>query len=333
MVELNKPLISIVIAVYNVQKYLQRCLESIVAQEKGFEVILIDDGSTDHSGEICDKWANNKDFVKVFHQSNQGIAKTRNLGVKYSIGHYITFIDPDDWVDKTFIKTLKKLIESNGGFNEVDAVTYNYCLVESKSNKITVKKRKNIYPDEITYGKKVLNSMLETKISSYAWQYTFNRDLFVNHQITFPDMFMYEDVATIYRLLFYSEKVICSNDYLYYYFRRNTSFSHTASLPRTTEYFKLFMQMHSFFEGNGRKDLIKKMKEYELLRWFTAYINMIRLNLDKDQKKIYYRKISIEIRKRLVLRTIHVSTLIKEFFFYTHLFKPMTKIHDRVRHR
>lgn len=333
MISLSVPLISIIVAVYNVQEYLQKCLESIAVQEKGFEVILIDDGSTDHSARICDEWAKNKNFARVFHQANQGISKTRNLGVKYSNGHYITFVDPDDWVDKNFIKTLKKLIEENGSFIEVDAVAYNYCIVESKPRKTLVKKVRNVYPDEATTGLDALRLVLETKVSSYGWQYTFNKSLYINHQIDFPDMFMYEDAATIYRLLFYSKKVICTNDFLYYYFRRNTSFSHTASLPRTTEYFKLFTQMHSFFESNGRKDLIKQMKEYELLRCFTAYINMVRLDLKESEKEVYYKRLSVEIRKRPVFRTIHISTFIKEFFFYTHLFKIMIKIHDKIRYR
>ena len=93
----DSPLISVIIPVYNVEKYLHRCLDSVIEQTyKNLEVILIDDGSTDHSGEICDDYAAKDVRIHVIHQENQGVSAARNKGLDNVKGEYITFVDSDD---------------------------------------------------------------------------------------------------------------------------------------------------------------------------------------------------------------------------------------------
>ena len=103
------PLISLIIPVYNVEKYLDKCMESVLAQTyDNFEVILVDDGSTDSSGKMCDEYAKKDRRVRVFHQKNSGVCRARNLGIDNARGDFISFIDADDWIDEKYLEILVK---------------------------------------------------------------------------------------------------------------------------------------------------------------------------------------------------------------------------------
>ena len=119
--------VSVVIPVYNVEKYLVQCLDSVVAQDyKDIEVILVDDGSTDSSGLICDEYAKKYQFIDVIHKKNGGLGYARNTGIERAKGDYITFIDSDDIVGKQMITNLINQIDRNGadtvvgGFRRID---------------------------------------------------------------------------------------------------------------------------------------------------------------------------------------------------------------------
>lgn len=104
---MEKELISIIIPIYNTDKYINRCLQSVIAQTyKKIEIILIDDGSTDKSFEICKKYSNQDSRIRLIHQNNRGSSATRNRGIKEATGKMITFIDSDDWINEKYIETL-----------------------------------------------------------------------------------------------------------------------------------------------------------------------------------------------------------------------------------
>lgn len=325
---MEKPLLSIIIAVYNIEEYLQRCLNSIDKQKNNFEVVMIDDGSTDSSGAICDEWAANKDYVQVIHQKNQGISKTRNNGIRHSNGEYIVFVDPDDWITANFTEILQNLIDSNGGIDSVDIVAYNFALVSGLEGNFNIVESGDKYPKEIASGEEVLGWVLDTKVGNYACQYAIKRSIYLEQNISFPDMVLYEDAATIYRLLFYAKKVICTDSVLYNYFQRESSFSHVATLSRTTEYFNLFNQMDKFFMDQKRSDLIARSREYRLMRLLSAYLNIVRLDIKNSDKRIYYKKLKKLINKNFMLNPNRKETLVKELLLYTHLFKPMVYFND-----
>ena len=99
---MKRPIISVIVPVYNTEKYLDECIQSILSQTfADFELLLVDDGSTDGSGNICDKYAIQDERIKVFHQENRGVTAARKLGVKYSNGNYICFVDSDDKISYT----------------------------------------------------------------------------------------------------------------------------------------------------------------------------------------------------------------------------------------
>ena len=154
-------LISIIVPVYNVQEYLPKCLDSIINQTyKNLEIILVDDGSTDNSGKLCDEYAERDKRIKIIHQKNSGQANARNKGIKESKGKYIAFVDSDDWIDEDFIETLEKYISNDNivccGYKEI----YDDKVVENRiSNLITINKTDflkllNKYEINKTFNKK-----------------------------------------------------------------------------------------------------------------------------------------------------------------------------------
>lgn len=114
MIVNDSRMISIIVPVYNVENYLPQCLNSIITQKyQNWECILIDDGSTDNSGLICDNYSQKDNRITIIHQTNQGVSVARNTGIKYANGQYITFVDSDDWIDENYLSCLLKGLESN----------------------------------------------------------------------------------------------------------------------------------------------------------------------------------------------------------------------------
>src|SRR5690554_965787 len=106
--------VSIIIPVFNVAEYLPRCIESVLNQDNiDLEVLLINDGSTDSSGEVCEEYAKNDRRIRVFHQENSGVSAARNKGVDESTGNWITFVDADDWIEKNSLERILNIIKGN----------------------------------------------------------------------------------------------------------------------------------------------------------------------------------------------------------------------------
>lgn len=154
-------IISVIVPVYKAEKYLEKCLDSIVGQTyKDLEIILVDDGSPDSSGRICDKYAENDNRIKVIHKKNGGDSSARNAGFKEATGKYITTIDSDDWIElDAYEKMLKKMIENNvdivrcGFFKDFDDKTLESPFIYPESKKIDLQKNKYDFMDLLANGK------------------------------------------------------------------------------------------------------------------------------------------------------------------------------------
>ena len=157
----TKPKISVIIPVYNVEKWLNKCVDSILAQSyENFEVILVNDGSTDKSGDICDKYLKEDNRVKVFDILNSGQSVARNIGLKEAKGDYILFIDSDDYIsDKVIIEKFINILDSN----KYDFIYTSYCRFEDgNEEKITEVLPINLTNDEIRdkEGKEILVDLI-----------------------------------------------------------------------------------------------------------------------------------------------------------------------------
>lgn len=215
---MERPLISIIIPIFNVEKYLKDCISSVVNQTyTKTEIILIDDGSTDLSPIICDDIAKGDKRICVIHKKNGGLSDARNFGIEICKGEYITFIDSDDMVALNYIETLYEAISSDGGCDL--AVAQKNYMTESGLLKI----KGNKHHISFINGKiKCMTEFLTKEtIGTTAWGKLYKRNLFA--KIRYPYGKYHEDVYTTYKIIAQSNKIAICDDTIYYYRLREGS--------------------------------------------------------------------------------------------------------------
>lgn len=210
------PLISLVIPVYNVEKYLPRCMETVFAQTyDNFEIILVDDGSTDSSGKMCDEYAAKDDRVRVFHKENGGLSDARNFGVQKARGDLVSFIDSDDCVTEDYLQYLYDLKEKYGADM---ACADSIVVKEGKTPKVSI-----IKPEEKKLNtEESLRRICHTSVS--ACHKLYKKDILLEHP--YPKGRLYEDTAVTCRIVASSDNTAFSNKIIYYYFIREGTISH-----------------------------------------------------------------------------------------------------------
>ena len=176
-------LISFIIPVYNAEKYLSKCLDSIIdSKSEKIEIVLVDDGSTDGSSSICDKYSDDYNFISVYHQNNSGVASARNLGLKKSIGKYVFFVDNDDWLDSNEINNTIIQLENKS----IDLLFNKYYI--HNNNKFSISnefKDISIFQNSSDF---ILGYLINRRINIIApWEYIVKRDILINNNIFFPD--------------------------------------------------------------------------------------------------------------------------------------------------
>lgn len=204
--------ISVIVPVYNAETFLCKCIDSILAQSfLDFELLLINDGSTDSSGKICDEYSRKDERIRVFHKENKGISATREFGINHAKGEYIQFVDSDDWIDKNMFLEMFSEAERT----KADIVGCNFFEVYSQEKHPV----QTFYKDKYQFFKAVLSNNW-----GVLWKILFKRKLFLDNNIHFPKGINGgEDYYVVTNLLFYAKNVSCVNKAFYYYNRCNSS--------------------------------------------------------------------------------------------------------------
>lgn len=213
----QQPLISVIVPIYKVENYLDKCIDSIVAQTyKNIEIWLVDDGSPDRCGEMCDKWAYKDSRIKVIHKENGGLSDARNVAIDKATGEWITFIDSDDYVTEDYVETLYDLVRRN---NAQVGVALHTEFLEGREPK----------PNQLRYVEKVMSANEAIKKMFYqemfdttAWGKIYHRSLFANG-IRYPKGVLFEDLPTTYLLMKQASKVAFCNKVILFYLLRKTS--------------------------------------------------------------------------------------------------------------
>ena len=210
------------------ERYLRECIDSVLGQTyENLEIILIDDGSTDKSGVICDKYALKDARVKVFHTRNNGLSSARNLGIAHSTGAYIGFVDSDDWIE---LSTIEEMLNSIKSVDADIAVCGHYLEygngVQFESTPVL---DGNYQGDSIIYA-----FLKGCGVDTYVWNKLYRSELFKN--IKFPDGRFHEDDAVTYKLLEASDKMIGIPKRLIHYRMRKNSIAHSHSLNNLIDY-------------------------------------------------------------------------------------------------
>lgn len=212
--------VSVIVPVYNVEKTLHYCVDSILAQTyMDFELILVDDGSTDKSGELCDKYAEKKKNVSAIHIKNGGVSKARNTGISQAKGEYICFVDSDDYISETFIEELVKKVDD--GYNFA-LTTYQWVSDYERSAFKTVSYKSSNYS---IVDKSSLMSLGSLVLLSQPWNKIFKKEIILENGIRMPeDLSLGEDTVFVYRYLscIILENFAVINKPLYFYYSNNT---------------------------------------------------------------------------------------------------------------
>lgn len=213
------PEISVIVPVYNVENKIRRCIDSILAQTfTDFELILVDDGSPDNSGVICDEYAKKDSRIRVIHQENKGASAARNTGINEANGKYIGFVDSDDYVDSNFLKTLYDLAENTG--SEISMCCYYFVDDES------ITESKHRFTDGQVLDQTEIKGQLYNDIffnihtTGYfpLWNKLFSRELIVNHHLRIDESMSFgEDMLFVMESLKYAGSIVFSDKPLYFY--------------------------------------------------------------------------------------------------------------------
>ena len=248
-------LVSVIIPVYKVEPYLDRCLNTIVNQTyKNLEIILVDDGSPDNCPQMCDDWAKKDKRIKVVHKKNGGLSDARNAGMNVCSGEYISFIDSDDWVEITYIeKLLKKIQEKNSDyaicrFKKTDEKNELFVYERNLKDGITPQELLKCY---LLFNEQYSGDIVETdNIMACAWRTLYKRDCIINHRYTLN--IVNEDIVFNVDALKNINKIAVVDEYLHCYFTNFDSLSRSFS----EKYYLDFKNLMNFMRDKlkGRVD-------------------------------------------------------------------------------
>lgn len=204
--------VSIVVPIYNAEKYLNRCIDSIRSQTlKDIEIILINDGSTDSSGDICEKLAKQDMRIKVSHKKNGGVGSARNLGIEKSKGKYIIFVDPDDYIKNDMVEKMYQTANKNN----CDVVICNFVTNTKNRNEIKCIENKILYGE--TLKKYLIEYMISGECETYCWNKMYKRNIIVDNNIKFYNYNIWEDAIFNYEIMLRKPRVYYLTENLYYY--------------------------------------------------------------------------------------------------------------------
>lgn len=236
----NQPLISVVIPVYNVADYMDQCMKTVCAQTyKNLEIIVVDDGSTDASSELCDKWAIADSRIRLIRQHNQGLSAARNAGIDIATGEWIGFVDSDDWIELDMYENLYSLAVAH----DADIVACSHVREKRHTSKarytsgeITV-----ITPEEAL---KML--VIDTRLQNHAWSKLYRRKMF--DTVRFPVGAVYEDIAVSHLLMHQANRVVLIDKPYYHYriLRKSLSRVPQINANKECQYFRHITQQIDF---------------------------------------------------------------------------------------
>lgn len=241
-------LISVIIPVYNAEKYLHQCLESVLSQTyKNIEIILIDDGSKDSSGAICDDYASKYPFIRAIHKRNGGASSARNVGIDNATGKYIFFLDSDDWIEHD---ALEKLIVAANQEN-ADLVFCEATTIDEDSG-ITLKGNYNYkskYSTDVPYN--IMQKMMKNKeFHVVIWLLLLEKSIFDNNNLRFKEGIIYEDMIISYQFFCLARRAAHVDQNLYFRrYRANSVMTSKKTEKNFVSAATVYDEVSSFFEG------------------------------------------------------------------------------------
>lgn len=320
--ENENPMVSIVVPIYNVEKYLKRCIKSILNQSfNNFEIILVNDGSTDKSIEICNKYIEEDSRIKLINKKNGGLSSARNAGINVARGKYISFIDPDDCISENYFNILFKKAENNNcdvivsGFK---TVPNNIDVIPSYKLNEVLKGTEFILSSDNVHSKNEL---------CFVWRYLYKLKLIKQNNILFNEkIFIGEDVVFNLEVLAISNRVMAISDILYYYTINNynslTKCKFKPNLEESlVEQYEKRMYLSQKYKLTENKKYKNDMANYYINSIYRIVIDNLKnsevSNFENEVKRISNNKMFRESIKNLGLK--YRCYNFKEYIFYLSL--------------
>lgn len=275
-------LVSVIVPIYKVEKYLPKCIDSILTQSyKNFELLLIDDGSPDSCGHICDEYQEKDSRIRVFHKQNGGLSDARNYGIVRSKGDYLTFIDSDDYISNNYLKILVNMVQTYEV--EMSCVA---CVIEKKGVKVPSVNKKNV-TRKISKEEALKYVCIKKYFGVSAWGKLFKKELF--RDIRFPVGRLYEDMLTIPYIIDKCKYVAYSEQQAYFWVQRDGSITHSPISEKELQIFDGLDRLMNFIDSN-----YPELHDAAICRYIDDSIWNIVHKLIYDEK--YASKI-VDVRK------------------------------------
>lgn len=313
--------VSVIIPVYKVEKYLKRCIESVVNQSyKNIEIILVNDGSPDKCGEICDSYARIDSRIKVIHKENGGLSSARNAGLDIASGEYIMFVDSDDWIEENSLEKLDKYMNMS-----YDIINFKFSFVKEGSKNIIELQsdiKESYECDLISY----IDKLFSGELDFFIWNKLYKKDLF--NEVKFPEGRNYEDLATIYKLYFKAKNIIVTDYSLYKYWLGNlNSITSNSTIKNMTDY---LLSTKEIYEVNKNYLQINKRDFSSVDTWYKMMIIQLLINYTKSTYKDdeLKREIQSELRssKARISAVYKQGKIAKYVLYKSRLLIPMIKL-------
>lgn len=285
---MDSPIISVIVPVYNVEQYLPHCIDSILTQTfTDFEVLLIDDGSTDNSGRICDEYAKKDNRIRVFHKENGGVSSARNVGLDNAEGEFLGFVDGDDILSPVYLMILLKALEDL----HVDLVIAQYTSKSSDAVSLNEEIMFWEVKDSVIY---LENAFCNDMIDGYLWNKLFKRDIVLGNNIRFrSDISVWEDMLFVVSYCTFIRLIALIDNIIYYYRHRNGSAVKRIDIRKAVGKLNVIESMIALFEHKNFKI------EKELLLMHKKLMLEIGVHIVK-MKILKYRKYSNSQEKLMV---------------------------------
>lgn len=293
----NQPLLSVIIPVYKVEKYLRQCVDSVINQTyKNLEIILVDDGSPDNCGKICDEYAQKDRRIKVIHQLNKGVSAARNLGTKLAQGEYITYVDSDDWLDVCMYEELFKVL------NEYKLDMVRCAAFESDGNSKKVIAPKKEYANKLFTDKEVFERYFDEFLCKVIWNTIYEAKIVKG--IMSPDGYRSEDNYVSGMYLYRSKRMMIIDTPLYYYRKNPESITNSGNIRSIdiclcTYQLICDLQAEGFSDGEMLKLLYKKLAReiFHFIRDKNEKYKIVKM-----KKELYsFLLNNLDLRRRLQL--------------------------------
>ncbi|MEW9501071.1 glycosyltransferase family 2 protein [Jeotgalibacillus marinus] len=282
--------VSVIVPIYKVEKYLDRCIKSILNQSyENLEIILVDDGSPDRCGKIADHYKTTDSRVKVIHKENGGLSEARNYGMKEVTGEYVTYVDSDDWIDEKMIETMMNTLNEY----EADSVQSSFYYAYERHNLYDHRYYSREDSPVILNNQSLIRELvINERIKSFAWGKLFKTKLI--RDIPFRKGVLFEDVYWAHEVMRKVEKFVLIHDPLYNYFQRDDSIVANYSL-RNLDQIKGLKERHVFITENYNN--LTEESHKAILKSCLIHYKLLLLNRRKDKSGVHRKEVQQYIKK------------------------------------